>query len=84
MFFIHQTARGEPVETEEMRPRWFALSEIPYEKMWSDDILWLPLFLKGISFLAYFHFDAQEKMVYGKLRTVPSQTLPAPEDRALA
>ncbi len=69
---------GIPRETEEMCPQWFSLSEIPYAQMWSDDILWLPLFLKGISFLAYFHFDIQEKLVYGKLRTLPVSSLVFP------
>lgn len=44
--FTTRTWQGEPVETEEMRPQWFALSDIPYENMWADDILWLPLLLK--------------------------------------
>ncbi|CAM6123966.1 unnamed protein product [Calypogeia fissa] len=39
---------GEPCETEEMEPRWFTESEIPYETMWSDDILWYPEFLKSL------------------------------------
>jgi len=39
--------RGSPVETEEMRPCWFRLTEIPFDKMWPDDRHWLPLFLEG-------------------------------------
>lgn len=41
---------GEPTETEEMRPRWFALNDIPYDKMWPDDRYWIPKFLQGIPF----------------------------------
>jgi 8-oxo-dGTP pyrophosphatase MutT (NUDIX family) len=33
---------GEPIETEEMRPEWFAVTEIPYSKMWPDDSIWMP------------------------------------------
>ena len=73
--FCSEHYKGEPIETEEMRPQWFALNQIPYEKMWADDILWFPLFLKGIYFLAYFHFDREERLVYGRLRTVPSSSL---------
>ena len=75
--FVFRTSeyKGEPRETEEMRPRWFPLDEIPYEKMWADDVLWFPLFLRGICFLAYFHFDREEKMVYGRLRTLDSTGL---------
>ncbi|MDO8601079.1 MAG: 8-oxo-dGTP diphosphatase, partial [bacterium] len=27
---------GEPVEGEEMKPQWFLIKDIPYEKMWAD------------------------------------------------
>lgn len=36
-----------PQETEEMRPEWFNISDIPYDKMWEDDALWLPRVLNG-------------------------------------
>lgn len=49
--------RGEPQETEEMRPQWFFVDEIPFGQMWSDDPYWLPLFLKGRRFKARFLFD---------------------------
>jgi len=76
---------GTPVETDEMRPEWFSLSEdslynralgvttdapsptssadssissadtslphIPYEKMWADDIYWLPHLVHGQKFV---------------------------------
>jgi 8-oxo-dGTP pyrophosphatase MutT (NUDIX family) len=38
---------NEPVETEEMRPRWFGVSEIPYDQMWQSDREWLAEVLKG-------------------------------------
>lgn len=44
------TWEGEPVETEEMRPQWFDHTEIPFEKMWTDDEYWLPRALKGEKF----------------------------------
>lgn len=52
---------GEPKESEEMRPEWFDLSEIPYGEMWEDDKYWLPVYLEGRSFEAY--FDYQEGKV---------------------
>ncbi|MFH0977822.1 MAG: 8-oxo-dGTP diphosphatase [Candidatus Woesearchaeota archaeon] len=39
--------KGEPEETEEMKPQWFEISKIPLEQMWADDPYWLPLVLKG-------------------------------------
>ena len=48
---------GEPEETEEMRPRWFAHAEVPYDDMWSDDRHWLPRFLAGEHLLGTFWFN---------------------------
>jgi 8-oxo-dGTP pyrophosphatase MutT (NUDIX family) len=38
---------GEPSESEEMRPAWFAVESIPYKEMWPDDVFWLPHMLNG-------------------------------------
>ncbi len=46
VFFARQW-QGEPAETKEMRPKWYPLSDIPYKKMWIDDVEWLPLVLAG-------------------------------------
>lgn len=48
--FVADEWEGQPVETEEMRPRWFHHSGIPYDLMWPDDVLWLPHLLNGKSF----------------------------------
>lgn len=54
---------GEPVETEEMRPEWFAFSDIPYGTMWPDDIHWFPLFLEGKRFRTKFLFDEGDGVI---------------------
>ncbi len=51
---------GEPRESEESRPRWFPLSEIPYDEMWEDDRYWLPLVIEDINFRAEFVFHGRE------------------------
>lgn len=48
--------RGTPKETEEMHPQWFPIAKIPYDGMWPDDMHWLPKFLAGERFQAYFGF----------------------------
>lgn len=45
--FLARTWRGEPSETEEMKPQWFLHSAIPYDQMWQDDRYWLPNVLTG-------------------------------------
>lgn len=60
---------GEPVETEEMAPRWFKINDIPYADMWQDDILWLPLVLEGKSVHGKFTFDATDTMLTHHVET---------------
>lgn len=47
---------GEPKESEEMNPKWFLVSKLPFETMWPDDIFWLPKMLKGELIRATFEF----------------------------
>lgn len=47
---------GQPIETDEMKPQWFAIDQIPYSEMWPDDTYWLPLFLAGKNFKGSFYF----------------------------
>ncbi|MDP3964046.1 MAG: 8-oxo-dGTP diphosphatase [bacterium] len=54
---------GIPVETDEMKPRWFGIEEIPYKSMWPDDKYWLPLFLAGKKFHGRFLFDASFRII---------------------
>ncbi len=61
MFFAEQF-EGDPSETEEMRPEWFALEDIPYHAMWSDDIHWLPKALEGAFVEARFTFDEESNV----------------------
>lgn len=53
---------GEPIETEEMAPRWFQLDMIPYDKMWEDDKYWLPLALRGNYVEATFLFNEHNNL----------------------
>ncbi len=52
--------QGEPKETEEMRPKWFKFSELPFDEMWSDDKFWLPKVLAGEKVKAEFIFKPGE------------------------
>ena len=45
--FIINKWRGNPEESEEMKPFWFSLDALPYEKMWVSDRKWLPEILAG-------------------------------------
>lgn len=55
--FMSSNFRGRPKSTEEGRLRWFDAKKLPYDRMWDDDIYWMPLFLKGFRFDAVFVYD---------------------------
>lgn len=57
--FTVTTWLGEPSETEEMRPQWFNLGEIPYSEMWSDDEIWMPKIFSGQLLQGSFMFDKE-------------------------
>ena len=61
---------GEPSESEEMRPQWFHIDEIPFHEMWSDDKHWMPLFLEGKKFNGKFIFDENTNISDFELNTV--------------
>ena len=57
---FHAIARPETweaKETAEAIPRWTDLDRIPYDEMWADDRIWLPLMLRGEAFSGRFIFD---------------------------
>lgn len=54
--YLTDSWEGEPHESEEMRPRWFSVADIPYGEMWPDDILWLPQVLEGKKLRGAFTF----------------------------
>ena len=49
-------------ETDEADPIWTPLTEIPYDEMWEDDVIWLPRMLEGKPFSGRYLFD-EDKML---------------------
>ena len=48
---------GEPTETDEAIPIWTPLDRIPFERMWEDDHVWIPLMLAQKPFVGRFLFE---------------------------
>ncbi len=55
--FVASGYAGEIRETAEAAPFWCARSEIPYDRMWADDRLWLPGVLSGTYTVGRFILD---------------------------
>lgn len=58
--FLTAQFAGEPSESEEMNPKWYAVADIPYDRMWADDHIWLPHVLAGKTVEGVFHFSSDE------------------------
>jgi 8-oxo-dGTP pyrophosphatase MutT (NUDIX family) len=61
--FLCTEFTGTPTESDEMRPRWFDIDKIPYDKMFKDDRYWLPEILAGRKVRAYFKYDKDWNML---------------------
>ena len=68
--FIGDEWEGEPEETEGMAPRWFQIGEIPYDHMWEDDALWLPLILRGQKLQCGFGFNGNADLLSASINII--------------
>jgi 8-oxo-dGTP diphosphatase len=71
---------GEPVESDELVPRWFAIDALPLDGMWDDARYWLPIVLAGQRVVAEITFAddcATVAAIEPELTMVPQIALPA-------
>ena len=68
--FLVRNWKGEPRESEEMLPKWFKVSEIPFNEMWDDDKFWLPKVLEGKRLKAKFTFGPGEKIIKHNIEVI--------------
>ena len=64
--FCAERYDGAPRPSPEARPEWFDRSELPYDQMWEDDHLWLPLALDGDPFVGRFEFEGGDRLDEGR------------------
>jgi 8-oxo-dGTP diphosphatase len=58
--FAASDCRGQLCDTPEATPLWTDIPNIPYNEMWEDDVIWLPLLLERRKFRGYFVFDGDK------------------------
>lgn len=68
--YICDEWKGQPIETEEMAPKWFNIKDIPYKNMWQDDKYWLPQVLEGKKVFCIFTFDENDNMLTHDVKEV--------------
>jgi 8-oxo-dGTP pyrophosphatase MutT (NUDIX family) len=71
--FILKKWKGHPQETDEMKPEWYNIVNVPVKKMWIDDEYWLPEVFSGKKIKASFSFSKEgDKILNYKINYVNS------------
>lgn len=66
VLFVHvfrtEHYRGTPAPSPEAKPEWFPTDELPYDRMWEDDHIWLPRAIAGDPFVGEFAFEGGDTL----------------------
>ena len=73
--FVGTKWENEPKETDEIKPQWVSISDIPYNKMWVDDPHWLPDVLRGNKIEAWFHFNEDNVFTDFWVKPLPAECI---------
>ena len=70
--YLTESWAGEPSESEEMAPKWFAAGDMPFGhgQMWPDDIFWFPEVLKGNIVKGSFSFGENDAVLEKEVSVV--------------
>ena len=63
--FSTSNAKGRVRSSDEGPVKWFPLDGLPFNEMWEDDRLWIPLMLRNIQFNATFAYDVANRHIVG-------------------
>ncbi len=70
--FTCRRSTGRMRRSREGELRWFRTDALPYDEMWQDDRVWLPLMLEGKSFVGDFYFtDNYNQFISHEIREAP-------------
>src|SRR3989344_432599 len=68
--FTTREWKGDPIETEEMSPKWFKYKEVPYDRMWADERVWMPMILAGKRVEGEFLFGDDNNILEHNIRAL--------------
>ncbi|KAJ2002468.1 hypothetical protein GGI04_003329 [Coemansia thaxteri] len=61
--YLAHTYEGTVIESDEMRPQWFDIHDMPFSQMWADDSRWWPFVLRGEKFVGQFWLKADQATI---------------------
>lgn len=70
--YVSSEWENDPVESEEMKPEWFAVANIPFKDMWPDDIFWLPKVIEGNLVKGAFSFGEGDSILEQRVEVIDS------------
>lgn len=65
--FVGTKWNGVPIASDEIEPTWFSINELPVEKMFTDNKLWVPQVLNGKRVEAIFLYDENHQVIDSKI-----------------
>jgi len=65
--YIAQNWEGEVQETDEMKPEWYEIDKIPFDRMGPADKTWVPHVLQGHNIQANFYYDKDNTITKQKI-----------------
>ncbi|KAK9727364.1 hypothetical protein K7432_001897 [Basidiobolus ranarum] len=79
--FCAHSYEGDIIETEEMKPQWYDIKNIPFDSMWQDDQYWFPFLLQEQTFVGKVAFKEDQTTVeYQNIHVVDTLPIPTPTD----
>lgn len=73
--FVATKWQGEPQESDEIKPEWVKISEMPYRRMWGDNEHWLPEVLRGNKVEAWFYYNEKNEFTDFWVKKLPTECI---------
>lgn len=68
--FFSDEWEGAVLESDEMKPVWFKVDDIPYNDMWLADKIWLPMVLEGNMIVGEVDFEDSDTIARKEFNSV--------------